>query len=205
MIMMGRVFLLVPALLLGGCASTNITGYSDPGYTSRTYASTTALAADYGLERASEIESDMCGKFEERGVRCMPFQSVFPPTRQYAPQAVHERLANNNIESIIVLSASGDVSSSRVFGSQTYGSASYYGGSASGQATTVGLTAYSRSSRARVVVIDADTTDTAWIGDANTNGQGMINVTDGAFDSSLVSETVETLMATPHFSSAGGE
>ncbi len=51
----------------------------------------------------------------------------------------------------------------------------------------------------RVILIDSATGETAWLGDAKTEGQGMVNVTDSAFQSSLAAEVVEVLADSSHF------
>ncbi len=184
-----------------GCASTNITGYTDPAYSSKSYQSTVIFASNVGLEQASMLEGAICEKFQANGVKCSPFQLLFPPTRQYSAESVFEGLKQKGLQSIVILSAGGDNSSSQVFGYQNYGSATAYGNTAQTQSSSYALRSYSRQSDMRIVLIDASSGDTAWIGDAKTKGQGLINTTDSAFNSSVVGKVVNTLLESPHFAS----
>jgi len=108
-------------------------------------------------------------------------------------------LSQRGIDSFIMLTSGGDNSSSEVFAYQAYGNASSYGGYTSAQATAVPLRSFSREGHMRVILIDSATGETAWLGDAKTEGQGMVNVTDSAFQSSLAAEVVEVLADSSHF------
>lgn len=195
------LFLICILLVLCGCASTKITGYSDPAYTSKTYQSTVVFASNVGLEKAADLEGDICRNFETKGIKCIPFQLMFPPTRQHSSDTVFEKIQEKGFDSVLVLTAGGDYSSSQVFGYQSYGSATAYGNQAYGQASSYALRSYSRQSNIRAVLVDADSRETAWLGDAKTEGQGMVNVTDSAFNSSVSSKIASTLLATTHFKS----
>ena len=186
-------------IFISGCASTKVTGFSDPAYKIESYQSIVIFASNVGLEQASELEGAMCEKFQENSVKCSPFLLLFPPTRQYTAQAVYEVLQQNGFESILVLSTGGDYSSSEVFGYQSYGSATANSNTAQGQSSTYALRSYSRQSKMRIVLIDSSSGETAWIGDAKTEGKGALSVTDSAFMSSLTSKVVSTLLESSHF------
>jgi hypothetical protein len=51
----------------------------------------------------------------------------------------------------------------------------------------------------RVVLVDGVSRETAWLGDAKTEGQGMVNVTDSAFNTSVSNKIVNSLLSSPHF------
>lgn len=191
---------LICLLALAGCASTEITGYSDPAYMSTTYESVVVIAEDVGLERAAKLEAGICDQFSSIGVACQPFHRMFSPTRPHSPDSVFQELKRQNVGAMIVLLSGGNYSSSQNVGYQTYGSASAHGNQAQGQSTTVAITAFSRRSYMRIVVVDAQTRETAWLGDATTEGQGAVNVTDSAFLSSLTEKVAQELAASPHFS-----
>jgi len=186
-------------IVLFGCATTKITGFSDPAYSNRTYSSTVVFASNLGLEKAAELESKICSKFMEHGTSCYSFLTLFPPTREHTPDNVFASLSERGIDSLIMLTAGGDYSSSQIFAYQAYGSAYSYGGSTSAQATSIPLRSYYRQSEMRIIVIDSATREVAWIGDAKTEGKGMVNITDSAFQSSLSTEIVRILFESPHF------
>ncbi|MDF0750268.1 hypothetical protein NLU14_08500 [Marinobacter sp. 71-i] len=191
---------LLCALLVVGCASTNITGYSDPAYASTSYTSAVVVAENAGLERASQLEGGICEEFSAAGISCRPFHSIFSPTRTHGPDSVFAELERQGVGALIVLLSGGNYSSSQNIGYQSYGSASVTGNQVQGQSSSVALTAFSRQSHMRIVVVDTGTRETAWLGDAKTEGQGAVNVTDSAFLSSLTKKVVQELSASPHFS-----
>lgn len=193
------LFLIFIALILYGCASTKITGYSDPAYASKTYRSTVVFASNVGLEKAAELEGAICNNFRSNGIKCSPFQLMFPPTRQHSADYVFKNVQEKGFDSVLILTAGGDYSSSQVFGYQSYGSATAYGNQAYGQSSSYALRAYSRQSYIRATLVDGSSREIAWLGDAKTGGQGMVNVTDSAFNSSVSSKLVSSLLATPHF------
>lgn len=189
----------VAGLILAGCASTEITGYSDPAYETTVYRSTMVHAPDVGLAQAADLEQGVCEEFTARGVTCRPFQSLFPPTREHSSDDIFHRLQEQNIGSVVVLLSGGSLSSQRDFAYQSFGSASMNGNRVQGQSTSVPMTAFSRAATMRVLLIDGETGETAWLADARTEGQGMVNTTASAFNSSLSKEVVETLMRSAHF------
>lgn len=181
------------------CAATQITGYSDPAYTSASYTNTVVFATNLGLDAASQLEGSICAELTAEEIQCFEFHKLFPPTRHFSVDDVFSALKEQSIQSLLVLSAGGDYSSNEVFGYQAYGSASTYGGQTTATSTAVPLRSYSRQSDMRLTLVDAATRETAWLGDAKTEGQGMVNVTDGAFISSIAGETANALAQSPHF------
>jgi hypothetical protein len=190
---------LLAALIASGCASTSITGYTDPAYEGKKYGSTIVLAEGVGLEKAARLESGICAKFTDAGIKCHPFQSLFPPTRNHEPDAVFQELRHQGFESMVVILPAGNFSASQSLGSYKFGSASVMGGQIQGQSSSVALTSFSRQSYVRLILVDAQTRDTAWLGDARTEGSGMVNVTESAFSSSLTDGAAKALMNSPHF------
>lgn len=197
---MKAVYLLAIVIaFLTGCASTKITGYSDPQYSGSKYSSVVVFASNVGLEQASTLEVGICEGFKTNGIKCMPFQMMFPPTRQHSADSVYRTMAEKGYASMLILTAGGDYSSSDVFGYQTYGSATAYGNQAYGQSNTYALRSYSRQNNMRLTLLDGRSGNTAWLGDAKTEGQGMVNVTDSAFNNSIKEKVVSVLMSTSHF------
>ncbi|MFC4259072.1 hypothetical protein ACFOZ5_08535 [Marinobacter lacisalsi] len=190
----------VLAGLLAGCASTSITGYSDPDYRDSQYDSVVVVAEGAGLERAARLEGGICEKFQSKGITCAPFNQMFPPTRSHPADEVFTALNHKDIGALVVLLSGADQSSARNIGYQTFGSANVYGNQVTGQSSSMALTAFSRQAHARIVLVDADTRETAWLGDARTEGSGAVNVTESAFASSLTTEVVRALVESPHFS-----
>jgi hypothetical protein len=194
-----KILLISIAFVIYGCATTKITAYSDPAYSSKQYRSVVVFASNVGLEKASELEGAICNNFQSNGIKCTPFQLLFPPTRQYSADSVFAVVSDKGFDAILTLTTGGDLSSSQVFGYQSYGSATAYGNQAYGQGSSYALRSYSRQSHMRVVLVDGVSRETAWLGDAKTEGQGMVNVTDSAFNTSVSNKIVNSLLSSPHF------
>lgn len=186
---------------LVGCASTEIVGYSDPAFQSASYTATVVHAQNVGLAKAADLEGSICSELSAKGVDCKPFQTLFPPTRRHSADSVFRTLQQQGIGSLIILSPGGDYSSSSTFGYQSFGSASVTGNQVSASSSTIPMTAFSRQSHMRILVVDTAAREVAWLGDAKTEGQGLANTTDSAFMSSLSETVARELSATNHFSS----
>ena len=184
---------------LTGCASTEIVGYSDPAYQSASYTSTVVHAQNVGLAKAADLEGSICQELSAKGIDCRPFQSLFPPTRSHSADSVFRSLQKQGVDSLIILSPGGDYSSSSTFGYQSFGSANAVGGQVSASSSTIPMTAFSRQSHMRILVVDASAREVAWLGDAKTEGQGLANTSDSAFMSSLSQEVARALDSSPHF------
>ena len=183
-----RYALLLNLLLLVGCATTNVTGYTDPKFAGNAFKNVTVLAAVGNLEQNSTLESRACELFRAAGVPCAQFTIAFPPTRNYTPDQVYAELAASGAQSLLILTKESDTSSSRVVGYQSQ--AAMYGNYASG--TTVPLRARTRNSLSRVTLMDCATRSTAWLGDLETIGH-VIATDDGSFIYSLADSATAAL------------
>lgn len=179
--------IIVYFLFLIGCATTSITGYSDPKYKNKKYSNIIVYASDYSFEKGRMFENSLCNKFEKKGVDCVPFTALFPPTREYSKDEIYNKLNKGNAKSVLVMSFQGDVSDSKIFGYQSYGN------------TTYANRSYNRQSSVGLRLLDTKTRETAWVGEAKTVGQGALNVGDREFNVSIINKVVSELFKTPHF------
>lgn len=197
--MMKIISTIVMCCGLTACASTKITGYSDPAYTSKQYPNVVVFASNFGLETASQLENSICSQFADNNIKCFEFHLMFPPTRSFSADNVFLTLNEKDISSILILSSGGGYSSSQVFAYQAYGSAYTHGGQTTASGMAFPISSYYRQSNMRLTLVDVATRATAWLGDAKTEGQGWVNVTDSAFISSIAREAATSLVQSPHF------
>jgi hypothetical protein len=198
--------ILAVAALLTGCASTRVTAFRDPDFADKHYTHVAVFALGAPLALAQDMEGKLCNSMAPTG--CTPGLNILPPTRQYSADEVAALIARHGADAILVITMGADRSDSGVIGYQTfssaqatgsatttgtvsvYGNAGTYQGttngsaSATGQSTTIPIMYFSRAAAGTVVMLDAASGKTAWRGEMQTTGHGMLNVTDDAFTSS---------------------
>lgn len=194
-----KALLLALPLVMAGCATTRVTGYTDPEFMGRTYKSTAVFANTDRLEDAAHLEEVTCRVFAAHGVTCAKMTELFPPTRAHTTEDVYSTLSQRGIESVLVLTMRGDNAQSHVAFLQSFGTATAYGEYSSAYGTTIPVRQTTRSSRSRAELLDCATRNIAWIGDANTEGRGRFGTSDSKFRGSLAKGTVVTLIRAGHF------
>lgn len=201
---MERISIVLGALLLGGCATSNVTGFKDPQ--ARVYGSA-VIFSNAPIQEALALSRELCPKLGVQ--RCYDKTDVFPPTRSYSTDEMMEILRGQGIETAVFVTTTSDVDGSRVVGYQNFsnttgtatGTAQVYGNTAYGTVnsnstttgTSVPIVSFSRSSAMNVRVIDVSNGITAWVGDVRTSGQGMLGVSDSVFMSTATSKLAEAL------------
>lgn len=186
---------LLASAMVAGCTSTNVTGYTDPGYNNRQYTSVVAYSTA-NMKWSQQLESTLCENFSDKGIQCYQFHNLFPPTRNPSVEQVFESLSSRGIESLLIVGRNGDNVSSQVVATQSYGSAFYSGNSMTMNASSMPIRGINRSSADQASIIDIATRQKAWVGSTETSGQGLLNTSDGAFIDSLSGEIVASLMET---------
>jgi hypothetical protein len=73
---------LVLLLLLASCATTKITGFTDPDYKSKRYAKLVVVTPNLNLEYSALLQSKICKAIEARKASCVRGLDTFPPTRK---------------------------------------------------------------------------------------------------------------------------
>lgn len=191
---------LIFCTLLAGCASTQMTGISDPKYKDQIYGSVVVQMVGGTFAQALEIEKSICNAMSANSIACKPFTEIYPPTREFDIEAAYAAVKGEGIETVLVMAGAFDDSSSNTIGYQSFGSATSNGfGTTYGQTTALPMRTFSRTRVVQLKLLDSTTRETVWIGEAITSGQGLANITNGAFNSSLVKQTVTSLLTSNHF------
>ena len=191
-------FLLFPLLLLAACATTKITGFTDPDYTGNRYSKLVIVTPNLNLEYSALLQGKVCKAIEARKASCLRGLDVFPPTRSYEAADVVRLLGERQIDGYLLLTYGGGATQSQQIGTMSYGSANVFGNTVSAYGSSTPVMSFSRSDGYGVVLIDTKSYNKAWVGGATTQAQGLANITDEVFTSSLGEQIAAELIKAGH-------
>lgn len=190
-----RIAVLLLVVVLVGCATTNITSFTDPAFKGHTFSSFVVVTPNLNLQYSSLLQRKICNSIRDKGAKCARALDMFPPTRTYNGAQVDKILKENRIGGYLVVIYGGGESQSRQVGTLSYGTANVFANTVTSYGSTVPITSFSRNDDYSIVLIDTKTFKKAWIGGAKTHAQGLVNITDNVFTSSLANEIATKLKA----------
>lgn len=165
------------------------------------------------LDAALEIEKMMCEKVKP--TICKPVKSILPPTRSYTASEVDTLINRSGVEAVLMISLVSDETDTRYIGStidsyttgsaQTSGKAFFYGNhanynsntnySSSTQTNVTPEYSTSRNATAIVNLFDWGTGKTAWSGEINVVGRGVLGSKDSVLISSATDEIADNMIS----------
>src|SRR4051812_45908533 len=77
--------------------STDIEGYTDPDYKEYHPKKVLVMVLNADHEQRKQIEERLIESFSDFGVQAVPERSLFPPTRDWTPEARNAMLKENEI------------------------------------------------------------------------------------------------------------
>lgn len=190
-----RVLVIALTAALSACATTNITSFTDPDFKGHKYKSFVVVTPNLNLEYADLLQSKICTSLQGSGAACTRALDMFPPTRSYDGSQIAQVLQSNGISGYLVVSYGGGASSAQQVGALHYGTATVYANTVTAYGSSVPITSFSRSDGYGIVLVDTQTFNKAWVGGAKTHAQGLANITDNVFTSSLANEIAQQLAA----------
>ncbi len=193
-----RAIILFVILSLAGCATTSITGFTDPDFKNRRYTSLVVVTPNLNLEYSSLLQEKVCNAIQKVGNSCRRGLDLFPPTRTFEPDQIISILKDNHIDGYLLLTYGGGSTQSQQIGALTYGSATVFSNTISAYGSSTPVMSFSRSDGYSIVLIDTQTYKKAWVGGAKTQAQGLANITDDVFTDSLAEKVTSVLMEFGH-------
>jgi len=171
------------AVMVTGCAYTNLTSFKDPDFSSKRYIKIAVFSNASDLAWRKQIELNMVKELQNRGVTAMPGFEIIPPTRANDGETFLKAIDQNNVDSILCIRVTDiGVNSTFVPGqttTTTSGKASLLYRQIEYQEktntyTSPGFIAVSHP-RADIesTLIDARTGRKAWIASGETSGNGL--------------------------------
>lgn len=193
-------FILAAILIvtIAGCASTKTTSFTDPAFEGEQYNSFVVNIFNADFQSQEMIASKTCEALVTAGAECTSALEVFPPTRSFSNEKKARILEERDIDGYLLIFIGDGSASSQYIGSQQFGTVDVYGNYATVNTSSSANYSYSRQEGYDLMLIDTETRDKAWVGGARTSGQGLANVTDTAFASSLARSVVEALEKDGH-------
>ncbi len=207
---LGRALSILVILATTGCgASAKLTGFRDPALANKSYESIVVAMGSTTLEDRLALEKAICDALHP--TRCVGMSTIAPPTRTYSPEEYQQRVMDVSADAVLILNKSGDRSASNYIGTNmsstttlnAYASANTYGNTttanAYGQSHTTGMATPMyvpvRAAAGSLVLVDVATGQNAWVAEYSVSGQGMLNVTDSAFQKATVKRVTSELRA----------
>ncbi|MBL1379191.1 hypothetical protein [Zobellella iuensis] len=183
---------------LAGCASTDITSFTDPEFMGKKYNRFLVVTPGVNLEYASLLQGALCGAIIEKGGGCIRGLELFPPTRVYEEQAVTSMIQQKGIDGYLIVDYGGNVTREHNFGYVAQGNANVWGNTITAYGSAIPMSTFSRNDGYQVTLFDTATNKKSWVGGASTHAQGLANVTNSVFTSSLAKALAEQLSKAGH-------
>ncbi|WP_428311762.1 hypothetical protein [Hydrocarboniphaga sp.] len=194
---MKRAFLLL-VVSLSGCATTTITGFTDPDYRSKSYKNFVVVTPNLNLEYSSLLQGKVCSAIQAKNASCVRGLDLFPPTRTFDNASIIQKLTENKIDGYLLLTYGGGSTQSQQVGTLAYGSATVFANTISAYGSSTPVMSFSRSDGYGVVLIDTQSYNKAWVGGTRTQAQGLANITDDVFTGSLADQIAYELQRAGH-------
>lgn len=217
------VLLLICGLLFSQIAlafrSTHVESFTDPDYKDFHPKKVLVMVREATNESRVQIEQRLIDKLAEFGVVGVKERDLFPPTRDWTPEARREILTKYDIDSSLIVAVGTSSASIRKVGSQTFGSTTYsgnvnatstrtgpnsvstngtVGGTANTNATSYDVFAANSKADFSAVLIDVTNGRTAWYADITTKAQGTLFVGEKGDAKGAVKGVIEGLLNERH-------
>lgn len=193
-----RIIILIVILCLSGCATTSITGFTDPDFQNKSYKSLVVVTPNLNLEYSSLLQGKVCNAIQNMSISCKRGLDLFPPTRTFESDQIVSILKDNHIDGYLLLTYGGGATQSQQIGTLAYGSATVFSNTISAYGSSTPVMSFSRSDGYSMVLIDTQTFNKAWVGGAKTQAQGLANITDDVFTDSLAAKVASVLKDAGH-------
>jgi hypothetical protein len=193
------VFVVLSAVTLSACITTDMQGYADRQLPQHPIQRMAAMvAAQPAL--ASNLQSSIVEEAKKRGVLAEDALTLLPPTRTYSDAEVKAELARDGVDAVLVLTV-GDSGVQREYAGTVYFGNSVSSMNASGVGTTFGNTTnisligtssttmtatatptyrYSRQTAFQARLVEASSGRALWVGNGQVQAGGLLFVGNGA-------------------------
>jgi len=185
-------------LLLSGCATTNITGFTDPSFKNKKYTSYVVVTPNLNLEYSLLLQKKICSEIEKYKSACTKGLDLFPPTRDLSSEQKAKVIKEKNIQGYLLVFYNGGNSETQQIASLAYGTANVYGNTVNSYGMFTPVYSFNRRDGYSLILIDTNTFKKAWVGGANIYASGLANITDEVFTTSLSEKISYSLSGSGH-------
>ena len=172
------IMLLIAISFIGGCASTNVTSFRDPSFTTKTFHRVLVVVPFADLESRTKAEAAFVERFVMYSVEGIPSIRVFMPTRTYTNEELLHLLSENRIDGVLLVTLR-DAYTKQAYlppSSLTFGQASLSGNIVNYSSYTQQYGGYYISKprvRYEMRLYDVLTGNTAWVATSLTRGNAF--------------------------------
>lgn len=188
-----KVALVTMGLTLAGCATTQTYDYQNPELATVRYNRLVVFVNNGDLGLRKRLEATACQSLAP--LPCAPMGSIIFPGDENSFGAMLDTLAKRGESAVLVIEIGQDQSTSEVAG--------YVGGGSFHRngfnSFSAPVMSYNRKSKGMAELVDVKSRETAWKGQLNTHGAGLIAVTDGSFERAQSLDLAKHLWATNLF------
>ena len=179
--------------LIGGCATTKMQTHVDKEHRGKIYSKIVVDAPNANFEFKQLLTSELCSSLREKSVECVAKYELFPPTRQYSDKQIDILVNKSGIDGWLIVSLGGGGTNQQYLGSQTFGSATVYGNTVSGSASSMAVYSFNRQQGYTVIMFDMDSKLRSFIMEASTSASGLLNIKNSVFAESLVKKIMSEM------------
>ncbi|WP_019593010.1 hypothetical protein [Thioalkalivibrio sp. ALM2T] len=190
---MKLIALVLFALIMTGCATTNTETHVDPDHQGKSYSKIMIDMPNADFEFRKLVTDELCKGLSEKAVSCATRDELLPPTREYTEAQIFQAIEDHEIDGWLVVGIGEGESDSQYIGSQQFGSATVYGNTVYGRSSSIPMRSFSRQQGYSLRLFDMDTKGTAFVMDASTSASGMANVTNPVFARSLARTIIDEM------------
>ena len=166
------LLMILITLLITGCVTTNVKGYTDREYNGYKIKKAVVRAPNAGFAFGELLEGSLVEELNNAGVPAKSFLEMFPPTREWSNEQVAKELMEKGYDAILHVNLTGSDANEQTIGYINHGTASVYGNSASFSGSSTAMTMVSRYTATHIKLYDVATGRVIWVGDANTKAGG---------------------------------
>lgn len=201
--------------------STDTESFTDPDYKNFKPRKILVMVVNAPNDSRKIIEERLIDQLRRYGVEAVKERDLFPPTRDWTPDARATILKDNAIDATLLVAAGANSSSIMKIGTQTFGSTNVngsfnatsrmsapgtvstsgtYHGAASTNATSYNLVKATSNADFSAVLFDASNARTAWYADITTKASGTLFVGGKGDAKGAVKGVIEGLVDDGHIS-----
>jgi hypothetical protein len=189
-----------------GLRSTDFESFTDPDFIGYRPMKVVIVVASGDIELVRGIESRLTDALADRGVEAVSGMDLFPPTRPIESYDLFGTIAQQGIDSAIIVTPGDSSSQVQAFGSSSYSTVNAYGNQATVSTTTTPMILASSKAAFTVVLSalgkDRDSTRVAWYAQVSTKASGTLFVGAKGDAKGAVKAIIQGLTEDGHLPSA---
>lgn len=199
--------------------SVSTESFTDPDYKSYAPKKVVIIVTNATNDARKIIEERLIGELAGHGVLGVKERDLFPPTREWTPDARRQVASENGVDSSLVVAVGASSASIRTVGRQTFGTTNVSGtvnanstlsgpnavrtdgtfrGTASTNTTSYDMVSARSSADFSAVLVDLSTSRTVWYADVTTKASGTLFVGGKGDAKASVKGVVDALVKDGH-------